>query len=215
MGFETKSFARLTGLVMLILLAGGALIGGTLRAQAGVPASAAAGGPESKIDKQVLKDTANGQKASFVILLADQADVSAAYAMKDQDARGWYVYNTLRDHAAKTQGPIRAALTAAGAPYQAFWVANMIVATGDLSLVQSLAARPDVRIIESNKAFKGIEDPAIANYQPAPASPETVEWGVQNVNAPAVWAMGYTGQGIVIANEDTGMRWTHLSLIHI
>ena len=76
MGFETKSFARLIGLVMLVLLAGGALIGGTLRAQAGVPTSIPASDPASKIDKQVLKDTANGQKASFVILLADQADVS-------------------------------------------------------------------------------------------------------------------------------------------
>jgi serine protease AprX len=212
MGFETKSFARLMGLVMLILVACGALIGGTLQARAGAPTSIPAGDPMSKIDKQVLKDTANGQKTSFVILLADQADVSAAYAMKDQDARGWYVYNTLRDHAAQTQAPIRAVLTSAGASYQPYWVANMIVATGDLQLVQSLAARPDVKSIDSNDPARWIEDPAVANYQPAPASPDTVEWGVNNVNAPAVWALGYTGQGIVVGNEDTGMRWTHNAL---
>ena len=29
------------------------------------------------------------------------------------------------------------------------------------------------------------------------------------MNAPQVWAMGYTGQGMVIANQDTGMRWSH------
>src|SRR5205823_2617462 len=53
-----------------------------------------------KIAPEVLADTANGNNTSVVILLADQADVSAAYAMKDQDARGWYVYNTLTQHAA-------------------------------------------------------------------------------------------------------------------
>src|SRR5205823_12283752 len=32
------------------------------------------------------------------------------------------------------------------------------------------------------------------------------------VNAPQLWAMGFTGQGIVIGNQDTGMRWTHNAL---
>jgi len=36
-----------------------------------------------------------------MVLLSEQADLSAAYTMKDQDARGWYVYNTLRAHAEK------------------------------------------------------------------------------------------------------------------
>lgn len=45
------------------------------------------------------------------------------------------------------------------------------------------------------------------------ANPQsTIEWGVQRVNAPAVWALGYTGQGIVVANLDTGVRWDHNAL---
>ena len=61
----------------------------------------------AKIAPEVLADTADGKSASVVILLADQADVSAAYAMKDQDARGWFVYNTLTQHAARTQASLR------------------------------------------------------------------------------------------------------------
>ena len=56
----------------------------------------------AKIAPEVVAETADGGRASIVILLADQADVSAAYAMKDQDARGWFVYNTLTQHAART-----------------------------------------------------------------------------------------------------------------
>ena len=59
--------------------------------------------PAEKIAKRVLSDTADGKSASVVIMLADQADVSAAHDMKDQDARGWFVYNTLTQHAARTQ----------------------------------------------------------------------------------------------------------------
>ncbi len=42
--------------------------------------------------------------------------------------------------------------------------------------------------------------------------PETIEPGVNYTHAPAVWALGYTGQGIVIAGADTGIRWTHNAL---
>ena len=33
-----------------------------------------------------------------------------------------------------------------------------------------------------------------------------------NVNAPSLWAQGFTGQGMTIGNQDTGMRWTHNAL---
>src|SRR5215212_10258754 len=56
-----------------------------------------------KIASDVLAETADGGSASVVILLADQVDVSAANQMTDQDARGWFVYNTLTQHAARTQ----------------------------------------------------------------------------------------------------------------
>ena len=168
-----------------------------------------------KIAPEVLADTADGKNASVVILLADQADVSAAYAMKDQDARGWFVYNTLTQHAARTQAGLQAFLTARGASYQSFWAANMIVATADRSLVESLAARADVARIDSNKPARWIEDPEVANFEVTPAGPDVptaVEWGVNNVNAPSVWALGFTGQGMVVGDLDTGMRWTHNAL---
>src|SRR5439155_1766708 len=57
----------------------------------------------AKIAPEVIAETADGGSASIVILLSDQADVSAAYQMKDQNARGWFVYNTLTQHAARTQ----------------------------------------------------------------------------------------------------------------
>ena len=42
--------------------------------------------------------------------------------MKDQDARGWYVYRTLKREADRTQAPIRALLEAQGVSYKSFWV---------------------------------------------------------------------------------------------
>src|SRR5438876_636762 len=42
--------------------------------------------------------------------------------------------------------------------------------------------------------------------------PATIEPGVSYVHAPQVWALGFTGQNIVIASADTGQRWTHNAL---
>ena len=166
----------------------------------------------NKIAPEVLADTADGRSASVIILLADQADVNAGYGMRDQDAQGWFVYNTLSQHAARTQIGLKNFLSSRGVTYQSFWVVNMLVATADRALVEALAARPDVARVDSNRPTRWIEDPSIANFGVTPVIPSAVEWGVQNVNAPQVWAMGFTGQGIVVGNQDTGMRWTHNAL---
>ena len=63
-----------------------------------------------KLSMHAMEDTADGNTASVVILLADQADVGAAHDIKDWDARGWFVYNTLTEHAKATQVGLRSFL---------------------------------------------------------------------------------------------------------
>ncbi len=200
-------FVKATAVGLLALAISGLMI-----SAAGTQFTSAAPSVQSavKVQQAVLNDTANGKSGSFIILLADQANVTPAYSISNKDARGWYVYNTLKGKADQTQGPIIALLSNQGVTYQSFWVANAIVVyNGSRALVDQLVGRTDVKVIESNDSFLAIEPPAIANIQPAPQSPNTVEWGVQNINAPAVWSMGYTGTNIVIGNADTGMQWDH------
>jgi serine protease AprX len=167
---------------------------------------------KARISPQVVAETADGQTTSVVILLAEQADLSAAYEISDQDARGWFVYQTLTEHAARTQVELKSLLNSRNIPYQSFWVANMLVASADRALVEVLTARADVARIDSNGPARWIEDPVTAKPVVSPSAANSVEWGVANVNAPGVWAQGFTGQGIVVADLDTGVRWTHNAL---
>ena len=48
----------------------------------------------------------------------------------------------------------------------------------------------------------------------SPTSPATVEWNIQRVGAPDVWAMGFTGAGAVVGVLDTGVEWTHPALVN-
>ena len=71
--------------------------------------------------------------------------------------------------------------------------------------------------IEANDASYWLDtapqlNPVAALAPEVHQSPSTVEWNVTMVHAPDLWAMGYTGQGMVVGNQDTGMRWTHNAL---
>lgn len=172
-------------------------------------ASAETGVWQAKIDPALLQAVRSGQTDALVYL-AEQADVSGAYHLTTKEARGAYVYETLRRHAAATQAPLLATLRAAGADHQSFWVANMLWIRGDASVLQAMAQAPEVAYVYAN--------PAIAFAEPAPVSAETgfspsaIEWGVSKINAPTVWSAGYTGETIVIGGQDTGYDWDHPAL---
>ena len=108
-----------------------------------------------------------------------------------------------------------------GPVLQVFWAANTIVAqAADRGLVQSLAARPDVKVIESNTPSNWLEADQSAIAEGSfdsvsmikASAPEVIEPGVNQVKAPNVWALGFNGTGIVVAVQDTGNRWTHNAL---
>jgi serine protease AprX len=39
-----------------------------------------------------------------------------------------------------------------------------------------------------------------------------IPWGILKVNADDVWALGYTGDGVIVSNLDTGVNYNHLDL---
>ena len=166
-----------------------------------------------KVEASVAAEAAANGQAEVMVLLSDQADLRDAYAMTDADARGWYVYDTLREQARRTQQPLGETLDRAGAAYRTFWAVNAIATTADPSRLAELAARRDVRRIESNRPVRWVDDPAADALILGPLEPAAIEWGVDNVNAPDVWALGFTGQGIVVANQDTGFEWQHPALL--
>lgn len=167
-----------------------------------------------KIEPRLWRDSEAGQRVSAIIFLDDQAELRQARTIRDGGARGWFVYRTLVDQADRTQGPILGLLRQRGATFSRLWAANAIVADCDRPLLVELAARADVRVIEANLEQRGIEPDAIADVQETPTIlPVTaIEWGVQSVGAPAVWALGHYGEGIVIGNADTGIQWDHPAL---
>ena len=166
--------------------------------------------PSSKIASRVMSETSNGGSTEALVVLSTQADLSAAANLPTKLAKGKFVVSTLQSVANRTQGPIIAMLQKRGISYQAFWIINMIKVTGDRNLMEALAVRNDVARIDANpKVHVGL--PA-ADGDDTSFQPQGIEWNIQRVKAPDVWALGFHGEGLVVAGNDTGIQWDHPAL---
>ena len=74
--------------------------------------------------------------------------------------------------------------------------------------MMELAARPDVARIDANPQVR-IALPAPTGGDTASRAAQGVEWNIKRVNADDVWALGYRGEGMVVADADTGVDWDH------
>jgi len=167
-----------------------------------------------KIAPWVIEHTANDQQAEFFVVLADQADLSHADSLQTKADKGRYVYETLLNRSHATQGPILRWLREQGLKHRSFYVVNGILVNGTREHAEALAVRPDVARIEGNPLIHN-NLPELRPAVEAPPylrHPETIEPGISYTNAPQVWALGFTGQGIVVGSLDSGVRWTHNAL---
>ena len=171
-----------------------------------------------------------GSKLQYWVIMADQADTSNKIPTSQWAQKGWYVYNTLKDKAAGTQGPVLSQLQTmqkAGSvtSITSFWIVNSFMVVGDLSSAQAVSANPAVRIVREPGDYKLLDDangPSLSSRgqavlkqdmaslaSPNPLSPLTVQHNLTEVHAPQAWTLGYDGIGITVGSMDTGVRWTH------
>jgi serine protease AprX len=176
----------------------------------------------AKIAPRLASDTALGGSSEALIVFAEQADLSAAANLPTKLEKGRYVYNALRSTAERTQAPMRKLLQERGISYQSFYGINMIKVTASRDLLYELAGHTEVLRIDANpKVRSSIPSPnlslptRLSSTKQAPVTSQTgrgVEWNVAQVNAPQVWALGFRGEGMVVANADTGVQWDHIAL---
>jgi serine protease AprX len=171
------------------------------------------GGSPEKIDRWVIEQTALQGKAEFLVILSDQADLSAADRLRTKEEKGWYVYRTLFDKAKQTQKPIIAWLKSNGVEFRSFYIVNMIWVNGTMDVALSLAARPDVKRIDGNPIIQNnLPQPSPVQEIETPSTPDAIEQGIIYSKADKVWQIGFTGQGIVVGDADTGFQWDHPAL---
>ncbi|MCW5968751.1 MAG: S8 family serine peptidase [Blastocatellales bacterium] len=175
-----------------------------------------------KISPRLFNHATHGETVEFIVVMTERADLRAAYAMPDKTSRGAFAYNALRAAAETSQASIRNWLVERGIEHRAFYIVNALWVRAPREAVLEIAARRDVLRIDANPQIRALplrdlepmSDRAIQRMENTrlARSAAAVEPGLTFIKAPEVWAMGYTGQGIVIGGADTGVQWDHPAL---
>jgi len=148
----------------------------------------------------------------FLIVLEEQADLSAARTISAREARLQYVYETLVETARRTQSPLRAELDALGVSYRPYYIINMIRVDGRRWLMRRFAGRPGVAQVLLNPNVRDYPRRIPFPYGADSTPVEGVQPNLAAIHADAAWALGVTGEGIVVAGQDTGYDWSHPAL---
>ncbi|MEU9360586.1 S8 family serine peptidase [Streptomyces sp. NPDC048301] len=193
-----------------------------------LPAAAAAttdGAPSAKVDSTLLDAVDKGGEESFFVVLKDQADLSGAKKQKTHAKKATAAYGELRAHARSSQKSLTAFLDKKKVGHQDFWITNTVKVTGDRELIDELAKRSDVASVVERHSFKldDIEtsDAKVTDSRAAALGTDSSAdgtdapaWGVSDIKADQVWEQYEDrGEGIVIANVDSGVQYDHPDLV--
>ena len=154
--------------------------------------------------QESLESASPDQKVPVIVTLATRVDLSSIQD-RGKGVRRSKMVDALRRHADRAQGPLLAFLQSRGATrIVQLWAINAIAATVPSQAIDALANQPGVDTVQLDETFNA----------PVPTSGTTVvpEWNIDTIRAPELWELGYTGQGVVVANMDTGVDVAHPDL---
>ena len=164
-----------------------------------------------KISPKVLQMLALQQEDELVPVIVTfniQADLTSI-DLTDPSGRQKRVIDALQSVSALTKSSMRSFLEDRQrqgliSKLEYFWVFNGLALTATQGVIEEMAARPEVLKITPNELIPG-PSPLTATDAPA-------ETNIALINAPTLWDMGFRGEGIVVANMDTGVSWEHPDL---
>jgi hypothetical protein len=195
-----------------ILVVIGLILGlvGLLPAQ--TPAGAQTPPDNATVDPRVAEAIEAEGSTDFWVVFDARADLGGADDIADWGERGQYVYDRLTGTAGDSQAGLVAELTRRNVDFESIWIVNaLLVRNGDQAILDLARARPEVAEIAATRTYElpePIDDPDRARIQ-------AIEWGVANVKADQVWSQfGVRGEGVVVANIDTGVEYTHPALVN-
>ena len=157
----------------------------------------------NKIDIR-LQNKPENDKQKVVIVFKDQADISAVKNIKGKDAKATFVYNTLTSKANKTQGQLIQWLKSNQITYRSFYIVNMISAEANLNQIKEISLFDEVSEVIEDSNFKKLDQP---ERDKSEGNARSAIWNISQIGAPSVWALGFTGQNVVIGGQDTGYAW--------
>ncbi|MGW2396138.1 S8 family serine peptidase [Kitasatospora sp. NPDC001664] len=195
--------SALTALIAAVAIPAAALAAPAQAAPTGSAPDAVA----AKVEPKVLEQLADEDKAVYWVELNSQASTVEAQRATTKAAKTQALYRSKTEHADTSQKHLRGLLDNAQAEYRSYWIVNTIRVTGDRKLLELIAGQPEVAKVRAAVTVK-LDEALPGTAEPKAA--DAVEWNVDRIGAPRVWdELGDRGEGVVVANIDSGVDYTH------
>lgn len=166
----------------------------------------------AQIDESLFEQFRKNTAAEALLLFREQADLTEISPTASKREKGRQVYDRLQETARRVQSRISSELVSRGVDFHPFYVVNAIrIPRLDADLAEWLIAQPEVAAIAADPLIKLPELKAQADDLLSierRGDPE-IGWGVESMETPEVWSLGYTGSGVVVGGQDTGYEWDH------
>jgi serine protease AprX len=183
--------------------------------------------------ERVIASRGTHADTSVIVRFDDSLDLRP-FVVADRSTRNNALLVALRLRHARHRSSIESMLAECGASHvKDLWMVNAVAATLPAFAVRRLAAAPGIMRIELDSFVQGgrsqrMSPPRVSQggtaarvpvlsalpleAEPAARGGAMPPWNVTAVRAPSVWALGYTGEGIVVAIMDTGVDLAHPDL---
>jgi len=155
------------------------------------------------------------------LLLSDRLDIQAMSNDLDRrkaglKERAYTVITSLQEKAQTTQAPLIQYLQnhpgAKEESIRGVWIANIVFAEVQPALLETLTQDGRVAFIELDHPLELIAEVQDRSFIGPMNIPNGIEPGIAAIDAPELWAMGYTGYGRKALIIDTGVDTRHQAL---
>ncbi len=170
--------------------------------------SVIAAATNGKISKQLQLDLTTKESVEMYLLLNNEHSIKTSLST-NRIQRLKHIIAQLKDNAKQSQPLIEKQLIKYADDYQFYWINNSVWIKASARNAQNILQQKSIRKAFANTSQKLA---IIKDDSPVSKSTSSVGWGSTMINAPAVWALGFRGQGVIIAGQDTGYQWDHVAL---